>query len=74
MSGIMGLVSQAKELRKHVDMLRAQNTPLHEADRKQALIELTLAEVEANRAEAALEALNPYQTRRQALALPNKEP
>lgn len=59
--GIAGLAATAFEKRERVKMLEMMNTPVEYEARKKAMVELELARHEANQAEAALRALNPYQ-------------
>lgn len=61
-AGIASLAEIAFEKRERVRMLEMMNTPVEYEDRKKAMVELELARHEANQAEAALRALNPYQT------------
>ena len=63
MSGVADLAAQAFEKRERVRMLEMMNTPIDYEERKKAFIALALARAEANQADNALRALNPYQTR-----------
>lgn len=60
-AGIVGLAATAFEKRDVVRMLEMANTPILYEERRAAMIALELARYEANQAEAALRALDPYQ-------------
>lgn len=62
MPGIADLAAEAFDKHERVRMLEMMNTPSDYEARKKAMIELELARREASDAEAALRALNPYQT------------
>jgi len=61
MAGVADLASDAFDKRERVRMLEMMNSPVEYEARKKAFIELELARVAANQAEAALRMLNPYQ-------------
>jgi hypothetical protein len=61
MPEIADLAAEAFEKRERVRMLGMANTPIDYEERKKAFIKLELARLEANKAEDALRALNPYQ-------------
>ena len=58
--GIAGLAARAFEANERVRMLEIMNMPLDYEARKRAMIDLELARYEANQAQGALRALNPY--------------
>jgi hypothetical protein len=62
MPGISDLAAEAFEKRERVRILEMMNTPVDYEERKKAMIELELARHDAMQAEAALRALNPYQS------------